>query len=80
MKATVTENVQQAIWGKTVMAIEASEPEVAELQAALAVVDKFKKVAWKKAGASKHADWTMVGYDVTSPTTVTVTITQGACG
>ncbi len=50
-----------------------------ELRAALAVVDRYRKVAFAALKVGAEADWTMVDY-VVKDDCVIVTIEQGACG
>jgi hypothetical protein len=50
-----------------------------ELRAALAVVDRYREVAFAALKVGAEADWTMVDYTVKDDC-VTVTIEQGACG
>lgn len=82
MKYTVQEHQFGAVYGKTVIRIEATPEELAELRLALATVDKFKSVALRAAKAKEGrngADWTMVGYGVKTDCVI-VTVEQGACG
>jgi len=65
---------------ETTIKISATPKETAELRRALAVVDNFKKAAFKAARVSeKYADWTKVGFAVKTDA-VLVTIEQGMAG
>lgn len=80
MKAKVTETKSGAIWVQKTVRVTATPEETAELRKALAVVDKYKKAAYKAAKTNeRHADWTMVGYAVKTDAVI-VTIDQGAAG
>jgi len=80
MKAEVLEKRFGAIWGKSTVRLTATSEQTAELRQALAIVDRYKKVAMRAAKANeKNADWTMVGYAVKTDCVV-VTVEQGACG
>lgn len=82
MKAQLVETHCGPISTRSTIRIEATPEQLAELRKALAVVDKFKALAYQLAHAKdgpKGADWTMVGYGVKSDC-VLVTVHQGMAG
>ena len=82
MKATLESHKWGCVSVEYVVRIEATPEELAELRAALKVVDAFKSKALhtaKTKDSPKAADWTMVGYAIKTDAVV-VTIKQGACG
>ena len=80
MRAKILSQNDGAVSGHTNLRIDGSAEEMAELRAALAIVDKYKKKALKTAGYSKkYADWVMVDYAVKSDC-VMIEARSGSCG
>jgi len=81
MKAEeVIKEYDGAVRGRRKVVVSATKQETDELRAALAVVDKFKRVALQAAKVKeKDADWTMLEYAVKTDRVI-VTIEDGACG
>ena len=82
MKATLESKKLGCVSVESIVRIEATAEELAELRAALKVVDKFKSKALHTAHTKDSpsiADFTMVGYAIKTDAVI-VTIQQGACG
>jgi protein tyrosine phosphatase len=81
MKAEeVIKGYDGAVRGERSVVISATKQETDELRAALAVVERFKKVALQAAKVKeKDADWTMLTYAVKTDKVI-VKIEDGACG
>jgi hypothetical protein len=82
LKTSIVDKTDGPCRSKRTVKVEASAEELAELRAALAVVDKFKSAALHTIGwrdSPEAADWTMVGYAVKSDA-VLVTVQSGMCG
>jgi len=80
MKASVISIKAHAVGYEKVVRVSVTGDEAAELRRALAVVDRYKKLALKTAKASeKGADWTMIGYAVKTDC-VLITVEQGMAG
>ena len=79
MKARKTNQKFSGVSVVTTVKITATPEETTELRRALAVVDRFRKAAFKAAKAGKDADWTEVGFAVKTDAVV-VTVEQGMAG
>lgn len=66
--------------GSKEVIISCTKDEADELRKALAIVDKYKKVAYKALKhKEKNADWTMEKYKVKNDRVIVI-VESGACG
>jgi hypothetical protein len=76
----VISSARGAVKGQDVVSLSASRAEMAELRAALKILAKYEKRAFKVAGYDPgNADWTMVNQNFRRGCVV-MTIDHGACG